>query len=143
MYYLHVILLIWTILTRTSEIMCTNKLGKMCDVIRVVNITDFSVEVRNSENDPYFSRFLYGVSKFLDFFRILQFFDFFTKFFNFRGSENSVIPPHFRVGKQPFNSIVLAMCGKRLCKGVEKKRFRCGIQELSVSPYLTHYLSGK
>ncbi len=25
---------------------------------RVANITDFSVEVRNLENDPYFSRFL-------------------------------------------------------------------------------------
>ncbi len=43
-------------------------------------------------------------------------------FFNFRGSENSVIPPHFWVGKQPFNSIVLVMCGKRLCRGVENKK---------------------
>ncbi len=25
---------------------------------KVANITDFSIEVRNSENDPYFSRFL-------------------------------------------------------------------------------------
>ncbi len=47
---------------------------------RVANITDFSVEVRNSENDPYFSRFLYEVPKFLDFLRILQFFDFFQHF---------------------------------------------------------------
>ncbi len=30
------------------------------DDCRVANITDFSVEVRNLENDPYFSRFLYG-----------------------------------------------------------------------------------
>ncbi len=44
--------------------------------IRVANITDFSVEVRNSENDPHFSRFLYGVLKFSYFLRILQFFDF-------------------------------------------------------------------
>ncbi len=37
----------------------------------------FSVEVRNSENNPYFSRFLYRVLKFLDFLWILKFFDFF------------------------------------------------------------------
>ncbi len=44
---------------------------------RVANITDSSVEVWNSENDPYFSRFLHGIFKFLDFLQILQFFDFF------------------------------------------------------------------
>ncbi len=33
----------------------------------VANITNFSVEVRNLENDPYFFGFLYGVSKFSDF----------------------------------------------------------------------------
>ncbi len=43
---------------------------------RVANITDFSVEVRNSENDPYFSRFLHEVLKFSDFLRILKFFGF-------------------------------------------------------------------
>ncbi len=48
---------------------------------RVANITDFSVEVQNSENDPYFSRFLYGVLTFSDFLRILQFSDFFQHFF--------------------------------------------------------------
>ncbi len=49
--------------------------------LRVANITDFSVEVRNSENDPYFSRFLYRVLIFSDFLRILQSFDFFQHFF--------------------------------------------------------------
>ncbi len=49
---------------------------------RVANITDFSVEVRNSENDPYFSRFLYGVLTYSDFLQILQFFDFFRPFFS-------------------------------------------------------------
>ncbi len=48
---------------------------------KVANITDFSVEVQNLENNPYFSRFLYGVSKFSDFLRILQFFDFFFNIF--------------------------------------------------------------
>ncbi len=47
---------------------------------RVASITDFSIEVRNSENDPYFSRFLFGVLKFSDFLRIVQFFDFFQHF---------------------------------------------------------------
>ncbi len=55
---------------------CIERLG----VLRVANITDFSVEVRNSENDPYFSRFLYGVSKFSNFSQILNFFDFFQYF---------------------------------------------------------------
>ncbi len=32
-YYLHVILLIRNILTRTTEVMSMNKLGKMCDVM--------------------------------------------------------------------------------------------------------------
>ncbi len=41
----------------------------------------FFVEVRNSENDPYFSRFLRRVLTFSDFLRILQFFDFFPTFF--------------------------------------------------------------
>ncbi len=49
-------------------------------VTRVPNITDFFIEIQNSENDPYFSRILYGVSKFLDFLRILQFFDIFQHF---------------------------------------------------------------
>ncbi len=51
------------------------------DSTRVANITDFSLEVRNLENDPYFSRFLYGVSKFSDILRILQFFYFFNIFY--------------------------------------------------------------
>ncbi len=51
------------------------------DDSRVANITDFSIEVRNSENDAYFSRFLYRVLTFLDSLRILQFFDFFQQFF--------------------------------------------------------------
>ncbi len=50
-------------------------------LVRVANITDFSVEVRNSENDPYFSKFLYGVLTFSDFLWILQFFDFFQHIF--------------------------------------------------------------
>ncbi len=32
-YYLHVILPIWNILTRTTEVMIMNKLGKVCDVM--------------------------------------------------------------------------------------------------------------
>ncbi len=32
-YYLHVILLIWNILTRTIELISINKLGKICDVM--------------------------------------------------------------------------------------------------------------
>ncbi len=32
-YYLHVILLIWNILTHTTEVMDMNKLEKMCDVM--------------------------------------------------------------------------------------------------------------
>ncbi len=32
-YYLHVILPIWNILTRVTEVMSMNELGKMCDVI--------------------------------------------------------------------------------------------------------------
>ncbi len=51
------------------------------DTHRVANIMDFSIEVRNSENDPYFSRFLYGILTFSDFLRILQFVDFFQDFF--------------------------------------------------------------
>ncbi len=53
--------------------------------IRVANITDYSVEVRNSENDSYFSRFLYRLSKFSDFLRILQFFDFLQHFLSSLG----------------------------------------------------------
>ncbi len=56
-------------------------LGLAKDRIRVANITDFFVEVRNLENDPYFSRFLYEVLKFSDFLRILQFFYFFNIFY--------------------------------------------------------------
>ncbi len=48
---------------------------------RVANITDFAVEVRNLENYPYFSRFLYGVSKVSDFLGILKVFDIFQHFF--------------------------------------------------------------
>ncbi len=59
---------------------------------RVANITDFSVEVRNLENDPYFSRFLYGVWKFTDFLRIWQFFDFFSTFFIVIGNHYRVHP---------------------------------------------------
>ncbi len=58
------------------------------DTARVANNTDFSVEVWNLENDPYFSRFLYGVSKFLDFLRILQFLDFFSTFFIIIGNHH-------------------------------------------------------
>ncbi len=32
-YYLHDILLIWNILTRTTEVTSVNKLGEMCDVV--------------------------------------------------------------------------------------------------------------
>ncbi len=32
-YYPSVILQIWNILTRTTEVMCVNKLGRMCDLI--------------------------------------------------------------------------------------------------------------
>ncbi len=60
--------------------------------IRVANITDFSVEVQTSENDPYFSRFLYGVLKFSDFLRILQFFDFFSTFFIIIGNHYMLRP---------------------------------------------------
>ncbi len=56
------------------------KLKTLTTVRRVANITDFSVEVQNLKNDPCFSRFLYGVSKFSDFLRILQFFYFFQLF---------------------------------------------------------------
>ncbi len=59
---------------------------------RVANITDSSVEVRNSENDPYFSRFLYTVSKFSDFLRILQFFDLFQHFFIIIGNHYMLRP---------------------------------------------------
>ncbi len=55
---------------------------------RVANIMDLSVEVRNSENDPYFSRFLYGDSKFSDFLQILKFFDFFSTFFIVIGNDH-------------------------------------------------------
>ncbi len=37
LYYLHVILLTCNILRHTSEIICTNKLGKMCDVMRMAS----------------------------------------------------------------------------------------------------------
>ncbi len=56
---------------------------------RVAKITDFSVQARNSENDLYFSRFLYGVLKFSDFVRILQFFDFFQHFLPVIGNHHS------------------------------------------------------
>ncbi len=56
---------------------------------KVANITDFSIEVRNSENDPYFSRFLYGVLKFSDFLRILKFSDFFQHFLPIIGNHPS------------------------------------------------------
>ncbi len=36
-YYLRVILLIWNILTRITEVMSVNKLRKMCDVMRMVS----------------------------------------------------------------------------------------------------------
>ncbi len=55
----------------------SNTRRKYIEHTRVANITDFFVEVRNLENNPYFFRFLYGVSKFSDFLRILQIFDFF------------------------------------------------------------------
>ncbi len=54
---------------------CLNLIKSAWD--RVANITDFSVEVRNSENDPRFYRYLYGVLKFPNFLRNLQFFDHF------------------------------------------------------------------
>ncbi len=53
------------------------ELSNTVTIDRVVNITDFSVEVRNSENDPYFSRFLYEVLKFSDFLRLSIFFNIF------------------------------------------------------------------
>ncbi len=59
---------------------------------RVANITDFSVEVQNLENDPYFSRFLYGVSKFSGFLRILQYLIFFNIFYhNWESSQASTM----------------------------------------------------
>ncbi len=62
--------------------LCNQNAGMVLGTLhRVANITDFSVEVRNSENDPYFSRFLYRVLTFSDFLRFLQFFDFFQHFF--------------------------------------------------------------
>ncbi len=36
-YFLHVILLIWNILTCTTKVMSTNKLGKICDVMRMAS----------------------------------------------------------------------------------------------------------
>ncbi len=36
-YYLLVILLLWNILTRTTEVMSVNKLGKMCDLMWMVS----------------------------------------------------------------------------------------------------------
>ncbi len=56
--------------------------------LRVANITDFSVEVRNLENDPYFSRLLYKVLKFSDFLWILQFFMYFSTFFIVIGNDH-------------------------------------------------------
>ncbi len=54
-YYPSVILLIWNILTRTTEVMCVNKLGRMCDVMwmmsRIVRKQSFcrlSVFMKNS-----------------------------------------------------------------------------------------------
>ncbi len=55
-YYLHVILLIWNILTRTTEVVSLDKLGKMCDVMwmasRIVKKNNHSVvrpySVKNS-----------------------------------------------------------------------------------------------
>ncbi len=56
---------------------------------RAANITDFSLEVWNSENDPYFSRFLYGVLKVSDFFTDFVIFWFFSTFFtrNWKSSQ--------------------------------------------------------
>ncbi len=62
---------------REVQMKQTNKMGG-----RVANMSDFSVEVRNSENDPYFSRFLFRVWKFSDFLWILQLFDFLAIFRN-------------------------------------------------------------
>ncbi len=59
---------------------------------RVANITDFFVEERNLKNGPYFSRFLYRVSKLTDFLRILQFFDFFSTFIIVIGNHHRVRP---------------------------------------------------
>ncbi len=57
---------------------------------RVANITDFSVEVRNSENDTYFSKFLYRVSKFSVFFYgFCEFLIFFNTFYRTWSSETA------------------------------------------------------
>ncbi len=52
----------------------------MAPLLRVANITDFSKKVRNLENDPYFSRFLYEASKFSDFFTDFEIFWIFSTF---------------------------------------------------------------
>ncbi len=71
--------------------------GTTCCSIRdsFANITDFSVEVRNLEIDPYFSRFLYGLSKFSNFLRILQLLIFFNIFYrNWESSQAFVHGAH-------------------------------------------------
>ncbi len=60
--------------------------------IRVATITDFSVEVRNLENNPYFSGFLYGVSKFSDFFYRFCNFLIFLAFFIVIGNHPRLRP---------------------------------------------------
>ncbi len=54
---------------------------------RVANITDFSVEVQNLENDPYFSRFYTEFQNFQIFYGFCNFLIFFNIFY--RNSESS------------------------------------------------------
>ncbi len=58
---------------------------------RVANITDFSIEVRNLENDPYFSRFLYSFEIF-GFFTDFANFWFFSTFFILIGDHHRLWP---------------------------------------------------
>ncbi len=59
---------------------------------RVANITDFSVEVRTLEKDPYFSRFLYRVSKISNFYEFCNFLIFFNIFYrNWESSQPSTM----------------------------------------------------
>ncbi len=64
-------IVVWQIISSTSNVKSylyiMYKYDTSRNKSRVANITDFSLEVRNLEIDPYFSRFLYGVSKFSDF----------------------------------------------------------------------------
>ncbi len=78
--YLGNIIRDWVVFVQTASGMVRKEMTCGVPQSMVANITDFSIEVRNLENDLYFSRFLYKVSKFSNFLRILQFSDFFQHF---------------------------------------------------------------